>query len=483
MKLGAQENFIVLSADGQWLKMVHLSGSKRAMAVQGLVSVPIQNLKHEDIITKLKAECDTRGIHADRVLIANPSRLTTARLFALPSTDPQEIKDIVQLQAEKHTPYAKEEILTDFKIIETQSGGMTRVMMVISHQDVVHRSLRIAQDMGWSLDRVGFELEGAVNGFKFAQSKLAKEKGAYLLADINDESSDLVVVYQGMPYFHRTVNIGVNHFIQVAESAGRFCGEIRRSLEAFESEGLNIMPEKVFLTGMVSQIQEHAKFIGEQLGLSTQLVNPFEGWQLSKLAQNDANQATVSFVSLMGMGVGTHEIDLTPKSLKLHRTFEVRAKSLVALGCQFMAVLLMVTCWLVGKSYQEEKYYDSLVAKQQATSREADKLELTLKQLELINGWMRDRGKILTVFIELNAVAPSALTWDSFSYTRGKEVVLKGVSAELPKVFDYVASIEGLTVCGQPEAGRVSKRKEGDDFVTEFSVSCQMDPNLIEGNS
>lgn len=480
MAFGGQEKATILSVDGQWLKLVILSGSPNNRAVKFLVSIPIQHLKHEAIIEKLKQECQDKGIQVDSVLVANPSRLTTARLFTLPSTDVEEIRDIVHLQAEKHTPYAKEEIVTDFKIIDTQPGGISRVMMVISHQDVIHRALRIAQDMGWTLDRVGFELEGTVNAFLYAQEKLAKSKTPFLLADINDEYTDLIVVHQGMPYFHRTVNIGCNHLIQVPESSSRFCGEVRRSIEAFEADDLGLAPEQVFLTGVVSQMQPNARQIGELLGVPTQVVDPYDGWKLSKELVTAVAQETISFQSLMGMGTGAHDIDLTPKSLKLHRTFEVRARTLVALGCQFMAVLLMMTCWLVGKAYQEEKYLDQLVLAQQETSRQADQLELTLKQLELINGWMRNRGRLLDAFVELNRVQPDSLTWDNFSYTRGEEIVMKGVSAELPKVFDYVAAIEGLSVCHQPEAGRVSKRKEGEDFVTEFSIGCQLGNNEIE---
>ncbi len=103
----------VLSLDGQWLKVLHVQGRTFARTVTALIAHRIEGMNEPDVLTWLQEAWASSHLEAGTVLIANPSHLTTTRVFTLPATDPAEIREIVELQAEKHTPYAKEEILTD----------------------------------------------------------------------------------------------------------------------------------------------------------------------------------------------------------------------------------------------------------------------------------------------------------------------------------------------------------------------------------
>ncbi len=163
MPTGMVQNITVLSVSGQWLKLLHASGRGSDRKIDTLIAQPVAGMSDEAVLSWLRSAWALRSFEPGDVFIANPAHLTTVRLFTLPSTDSKEIRDIVELQAEKHTPYAKEEILTDFLIIESDPSGYSRVLVIISHQDVVHRGLRLVEGMGWTLDRVGFELEGLTN--------------------------------------------------------------------------------------------------------------------------------------------------------------------------------------------------------------------------------------------------------------------------------------------------------------------------------
>ena len=151
----AAQTLTVVSLDGQWLKLLHAEGPPRGRTITKLLACPVQGSGPEEILKELRAACAAEELVPRDVLVATPTHLSTVRLFALPSTDPKEIRDIVELQAEKHTPYAKDEILTDFTVIERDKSGYSRVLLVIAHQDVVHRSVRLIEAAGWPIERVG----------------------------------------------------------------------------------------------------------------------------------------------------------------------------------------------------------------------------------------------------------------------------------------------------------------------------------------
>src|SRR3990167_1486617 len=119
----------VMSLDGQWLKLLQVEGPAAQRRITKLLACPVKGAGAEELRKTLVEACATEGIAPHDILIANPTPLCAVRIFSLPSTDPKEIRDIVELQAEKHTPYAKDEILTDFQIMERDRPGYSRILL------------------------------------------------------------------------------------------------------------------------------------------------------------------------------------------------------------------------------------------------------------------------------------------------------------------------------------------------------------------
>ncbi len=468
------QGLTVLSIDGRWLKLLHAAGRTSHRTVTALLAHPVEGLSDDDILSWLRQACKAKGIETGSVLVANPSHLTTARLFTLPSVDLAEIRDIVELQAEKHIPYAKEEILTDFQIVESDRTGYSRVLLVISHQDIVHRSLKLVDGVGWPLERVGFELEGLVNWFRIVRSGAPAE--GVLVADVDRETTTLAVFQQGRLSFHRSLSIGSSHVTQdAAEGVTKLIAEFQRSLELCEAEGLAVAVSEILLTGHAERIPGLKERVQQELGHRTTVVSPFERCPLANpaLAQDEA-ASQVSFASLLGVALGTSEIDLTPKALRLHRAFEIRSRALVGLGCQLIAGLILVSCLVVGKAYKSERLHARLLHEHEVAAGAASELEQDLARLDLVKKWVTGRGQLLEAMLELGHQTPPAIQWDAVTYVKGEQVVLKGVSQEMPKVFDFVAGLKASPRFTNVEAKRVTKRKEGAEDITEFEVVCSL---------
>ncbi len=465
-------NLTILWMDGRWLKLVQLSGRPGARTVSKLFAHAIEGLSDEEIIAWLQQTCTVQQVEPGTVLVANPAHLTTTRLFTLPSTDPGEIRDIVELQAEKHTPYAKEEILIDFHILESDRGGYSRVQLVLSHQDIVHRVLRIVEGMGWILEHVGFELDGLVNWFKAANRDPAT---GTLIAELDNDSTTVVIFQHGKPFFHRSLALGVTQLLHDPEAVDKLAAELRRSLESFESEGFNLPVAAVVLTGQAGRVPQLAERVHQALDLPAESVDPFQGVELSdeaKLAHESLSQH--AFTSLVGLGLGPSPVDLTPKALKLHRAFEARAKTLVSLGCQLIGGLLLVSCLIIGRAYQTERYHAGLLQQERTLRAQSDNLEVALEQFDLVERWLGSRGVILEAVTELAHQTPDTIRWQSFSFTKNDQIVIKGTSQEMPKVFEFATQLKQSPLFSKVEARRVSKKKVGEETVTEFEIVCSL---------
>lgn len=470
----APPEITVFSVDGHWMKLLHIKGGRQNRVVTNLIVLPVAEIPFQDVVNKLRLTCEERRIEPQSVIVANPSHLTTTRLVSVPSADWAEIREIVELQIEKHTPYAKEEILTDFAILETDSNGYSKVMLVIAHQDVVNRALRIVEAMGWMLERVTFELEGLVRWSHNVKSTSAGQP--FLLADLDAEVATVAVIQRNELLFHRSLPFGMKQIASEASGvSGRLVGELRRSVEAFEAEGLHTALAGIVVTGQVEQLPELKAQIEQGLELATEVVSSFERFALSETGTASLQETgSASFAGLLGLAQGQAKIDLTPKPLRLHRTFELRARSLLVVGCQVIGVLALVGAIIIGDVQKQERYYGWLRAEARRTAEAANLLDGSLQQLELVRQWINTRGQYLDIITELNKHSSEAIRWDSADYVQGERIVLKGTSREMPRVFDMVAALEKSKLFAKVEAKRVTKRKENEEELTNFELTCEL---------
>ncbi len=463
----------VVALDGKWLKLLQAEGIARSRRVAKLVAIPVVGQSTEEIEKFFKEACASEVVLPREVLVANPTHLSTIRLFSLPSTDPKEIRDIVELQAEKHTPYAKEEILTSFKILERDRSGYSRVMLVIAHQDVIHRTVRLVEVSGLALSRVGCELEGLVNWFHLVKGAAAAQ-ALSMVMDVDGSSTTLMVMQRGHPYFIRSLPIGGEQLQDdPSHAAERFVNEVQRSIEALEAEGESMKPQEILLTGATDKLGNLKVLIEQKLELPVTLASPWAGREVAQNVRDNCERlGDVSFAGLIGLALAPSQIDLTPQSTKLRHAFEARAKGLMLLACQSIGVLVLSSLLIIGRAQKEQRYYTILRRLYETSSQEALQVEEALRQLGFVKQRVRQRGQLLEAVDTLARSSPEQIRWVALNYTRGGEIVLKGASQELPKVYEFVASVDNSPLFGQVEAKRVAKRKSGDSDVTDFEVSC-----------
>ena len=462
----------VLFIDGRWLKLLQVAGGR----ISTLLAQPIEGMSDEEILVWLREACQQRGFEAGTVLVANPSHLTTTRLFTLPSTDPVEIRDIIELQAEKHTPYAKEEILTDFRVLETDPSGYSRVLLILSHQDIVHRALRLLEGMGWVLERVGFELDGLTNWLQLAQPEAGD--GVILVAEMDAETTTLAAVKQGKPYFHRSLAMGLSFLAaHPDDGVAKLCDEFQRSIEAFEAEGFNMPITGIVLTGQAERVPELKERLQQTLELPTSALSAFAPAEAPEDAGSSGERLSqVAFASLLGLALKPSETDLTPKALKLHRSFEARAKALVTLGGQAIGILLLVSCLIVAKAIRNERYYTRLFHEDQMLSGQVHVMESSIDEIKLVQDWLDRRNRLLEAVAEMNKRTPDTIQWASITYTADGQLILKGVSEEIPKVYDFAGELRSSGQFASVEARKVTKRRVEDQNVTDFELLCSFKP-------
>jgi len=476
MPATASQGLAVVALDGQWLKVLQVDGPPSARRIVKAMAQRVEGAGPDVLAKTFREACGADGASPE-VLVAHPTHLCTVRLFSLPSTDPKEVRDIVELQAEKHTPYAREEVLTDFTVLERDRSGYSRVLLVIAHQDVVHRCVQLVEASGLTLDRVGCELEGLATWFRSLKRIGAPIQGATLLVDVDGGTTTLAIMQQGHIRFQRSLATGAEQLADDPEHAGdRLVGELQRSLEAVEADGQTAKVQEVVLTGASGRLDELKALIERGLDVPVRAVSAWTDREASASARVALEVLPdVSFASLIGLVLGHSAIDLTPQQTKLHQAFEARAKSLVLLGCQGVAALILLSVLFIGQAQKQERYYKTLKALQATTSQDALAVEEALGQLAFVKERLYQHAQLLDVVETLATASPPEIQWESLAFTQGAEAVLKGTSAQLPNIYEFVASLDGSPLFGQVETKRVARGKGGGgEDLTVFEISCPL---------
>lgn len=470
-------NVTVISLDGQWLKLLQTEGVAKSKKIGKIIAYSVQGMSAEEVQKTVKELCEKQKIIPRDVLIVNSTHLCTIRLFSLPSTDPKEIREIVELQAEKHTPYAKEEILSDFSVLETQRNGYSRILLVIAHQDVINRSVRMVEASGWTIERVGCELEGLISWFQKVNPRGVGSRASQdmtLLVDVDGNTTTLAVMCRGRPIFQRSLATGAEQLVEDPLHAGdRLVGELQRSIDALDIESGSGRVQEIMMSGPVEHLEEFKVQIERGLDLPVQLVSSWKGCEFTEDAQESIKKLpVVSFAALAGLLFNQGEVNLTPQATKFRQAFEARARALVLIGCQVMATLILVAVLLIGKAQKEERYYTMLQDLYQKVAPDAIQVEEALWQIELVEDRLRQRGKLVRAVETLARLSLSEIQWNALSFREDEAIVLDGTSDQLPKVYEFAAALNDSAIFVDVNPRRVNKRSSGDKDVTDFQMYC-----------
>ena len=254
---------VCLSGDNVKLAYARISPTRKEMI--DLASYEIQGLSDEEITKSIRTSLTALKLHAPEVIVMIPSHAAIAKNIEIPSLIKSEIREIVDLQAGRHTPYSREEIIIDYVNIGTYRENYTKILLIIVTLSVVRRQIEILENAGLKVEKVYFSPE-IITHAASVLLKLGRGEGVQTLVHIDAHFSDFVNMCRGEVIFVRSIPIGRHHLRSEQERYQmRFIEEIKKSLETYQSEDIGPMPEEMILTGAVREGDEIQVLLGKML--------------------------------------------------------------------------------------------------------------------------------------------------------------------------------------------------------------------------
>lgn len=458
-------NMAVVEIGGDWFKLIHVVNGSGGATIRKVVlrkAEEADGLYGRDFLSAIGAP-EVKGLPA---IVCLPRQAVTVRLFDLPSGDLAEIADMIDLQIARQTPYSRDEIVFDYRLVDSDRQGYTRVMLVIAQAGMVRQRLRCVEDSGLSVERVTVTTDGWLSAIESEGAGVRMgypEQIAYL--DVDASNTDLLVAQRGLPLFSRSISVGLRDMAANREKAEEeLLQEVVRAMETYRNENVSGNVERLVIIGPASRQAGLASRLQEGLGVT---VTPAPDMTREALP-SDPRLGEVSIAGVVGAAVSSRglQIDLMPESMRLRKAVAEKARLLTLSAILVMVILAQGSIWVGSRYSRRHAYLEELNKMVEKTGQPAEEIESKRRKVELVTSRLESRMLPARLLAELHGVTTEQITYTSIEITGREQLVCRGYADTMGDVLRLVSALEASPQLVNAKSTRTTAGKE----KTEFEV-------------
>jgi Tfp pilus assembly PilM family ATPase/Tfp pilus assembly protein PilN len=427
------------------------------------------------------AMLDSGGFVRQPAVALLPRAGVTVRMIELPSTDPVEIADMVQLQLGKQTPYSEDEIVSGYRVVGSMRDGYSRAMVVIVRRDALRHTYHALEAGGLEIERLSFSSEGLLGWY--AHAGLAAggaDAGADVVLDVDAASTEFALISGGALVFSRAIPVGAAALAGEPGARERLGRDVHQCLETCRTELDGVTFRRALLTGAGGGAAGLTAYLEETLSLAVEVRDTLE--DVVGDARPEAVrgvQDTVSLTAAAGAAARPDalEINLVPDAVALRRGLTEKARGLTLLGILVMACLVSASVIATIRMGFKRDRLAELRAAVEATDADARRLET----MRAIVGMVSARRAVTTSALALlNAVhdrLPDAVALDEIVMELERDegqVRLGGAARERADVSAFVRALEETPLYRDVRVeGGTTRDRETGQFT--FRIVCTLE--------
>ena len=476
--LARHSDAVGIQIGGGGLRIVYTRQAGLHKEILDAYGYDIGGLKEDDVADKIKMFLKSIKVKNPYAVLVIPSHLAITKNIEIPSQDPKEIADIMNLQAARHTPYAREEIIIDYKTIGTYRVNYTKILLAIVTREIIRRQLNIVNKAGIEIQRVCFSSE-VVGKFLSNIFKLNNDDFPSGLLYIDSSFSYFNIVFKDESIFSRSIPIGSKHFDDdYTRYVGQFVEETRKSIEVYRNEGIESVPQRIILLSAPDKYKGLASFLSSTVGIPSENTSFIDRFIIKGKAGKlfaTVNPSLFLDVIASSFESARAQINLIPEEIKLKKAFQERSRQIVWTGFFVLSIVLVIFIMVVSKITFRNIYLSKLDEGLRPIHKEAEELEDKFRRIQLLKRYLSQRGTFLETLDKVYKNIPPTVKVTELRFNKENESVsIKGTAGSMTTVYSFIDSLSNEELFKDIKTRYTTKRREGNKEVADFELGITL---------
>ena len=336
-------DFFAMDIGTTSIRIVQLSGDQnRGWTLQKYAYVPVDEKtiqdsselgrkKFQEIIVQAVNQA---GIRTKNIAIGLPAGKTFTTIVETDVQDPKDLEKTIKYQLDQYIPMAVDEAKADFVVLGASPNDPNKTEVLVSSTAIEYAESTLELIEGMGLNVVAMEPEPLAMARALMDPK---EIDARMIVDLGERSTDLVVVFRGVPRLVRSIPGGFDQLVKtvanalsVREDQARqfilkfglaqdkiegqvfraldstleaFASELTKSVMFFQGKYTNVKVGGIVLSGFAEIIPFIAEYIEAKTDVPTAQGNP---WRLVRVSGEQQN-ALMNVASEFAVSIGLAE--------------------------------------------------------------------------------------------------------------------------------------------------------------------------------
>ncbi|HEO63662.1 MAG TPA: hypothetical protein ENN78_00125, partial [Candidatus Omnitrophica bacterium] len=249
-----KKHIIVVDINSEYVKFVQAHIRQKGFVITKAAAFPAGEISDEEISKQIRRTTLLTRLKGSYVIGVISRKDVAVRELRLPSTDPAELRQMASFEARKQIPFAGENTVSDFRVIEKDKDNYSRVILSIASKDVVERYIRILHNSGLKPQALLLSTEGIRHWLKILTRDKEYKDRCVCVLNIDSSSAEITVILQGSILLTRIATFGASSFGADTASrekwTARLLLEVKRSIELYNKNRKHYPAvDKILITG------------------------------------------------------------------------------------------------------------------------------------------------------------------------------------------------------------------------------------------
>lgn len=506
------------------IKLLQLRRVKNSLIIQHLLNTPLPKEEESNEISKnitaskIQELIKNNNVKVKYVNFIIPKNYVTVHLVSLPSSDQDEINQMIQFEARRHIPFNPERhIVSDYTMsIDGVEGA--KVLFSAIDEPIINTYLEIAQKANLKLRNIHTSSVCSFNTITVKHKELLSDKNVVII-DVGWSSSDITIANNGIVLYMRSAPIGgsalfevlgfkQDHFITAigrkeieridvynneyipgdktpiefqnifTDWMNKLINQIRQTYGFTRREFSCPDVERIILSGEMSIVKNLDKYLEETFGVEVIKVDPFE-----KLVTDDSLKDSDNLLPAFNNTIGSSITEFAKEGVRLNllprsyiekvETGEKLRSLLVTAGLVLSVIVLLILYFSERTLSQKAliNFYDNEVRKIEPIVKELEDKE---SKLQIIRSYIKDQNSAIAIMNDLESYKPfkDRLSLKEFTYIKDDSIKMLGWAVDFSDITNFKNYLEKL---GYFERVKIVDRPPDDlnnHKVFRFEIEC-----------